>query len=97
MMCQIIGWGPIGTMALGRNSVSSRSRVPFPPQRMTTFIMRPSFWLWIQSGRSLGARFRHQGFDVAFGVVIPDDALAPQEFLAQFEHERSIVKLVHVF
>src|SRR5215210_4879716 len=36
MMCQRIGWGPISTIGLGRYSVSSRSRVPLPPQRMTT-------------------------------------------------------------
>src|SRR4051794_2057419 len=36
MMCQRIGWGPISTMGFGRYSVSSRSRVPLPPQRITT-------------------------------------------------------------
>src|ERR1022692_1648550 len=38
MMCQSIGRSPIGTMGLGRNSVSSRSRVPWPPHRITTFM-----------------------------------------------------------
>ena len=37
MMCQRIGRPPISTIGLGRNSVSSRRRVPSPPQRMTTF------------------------------------------------------------
>ena len=37
-MCQRIGRPPTGTMGLGRYSVSSRNRVPKPPQRMTTFI-----------------------------------------------------------
>src|SRR6185295_4381846 len=36
MMCQRIGCGPISTIGFGRYSVSSRSRVPWPPQRMTT-------------------------------------------------------------
>src|ERR1044072_4027312 len=36
MMCQRIGWAPISTMGLGRYSVSSRRRVPCPPQRITT-------------------------------------------------------------
>src|SRR5260370_24229172 len=38
MMCQRIGRPPISTMGLGRNSVSSRRRVPNPRQRTTTFI-----------------------------------------------------------
>src|SRR2546430_6444626 len=37
-MCQRIGRSPTGTIGLGRNSVSSRKRVPRPPQKMTTFI-----------------------------------------------------------
>lgn len=36
-MCQRIGRPPISTIGLGRDSVSSRSLVPKPPQRMTTF------------------------------------------------------------
>src|SRR5258708_1186004 len=39
MMCQRIGRSPMGTIGLGRNSVSSRKRVPNPPQKMTTFIV----------------------------------------------------------
>src|SRR6187200_1075941 len=38
MMCQRIGRSPTGTIGLGRNSVSSRRRVPRPPQKITTFI-----------------------------------------------------------
>src|SRR6266852_3309728 len=38
MMSQRIGRPPISTMGLGRNSVSSRRRVPNPLQRTTTFI-----------------------------------------------------------
>src|SRR5882762_2574683 len=38
MMCQRMGRPPISTIGLGRNSVSSRRRVPNPPQRTTTFI-----------------------------------------------------------
>src|SRR3989344_2649870 len=40
MMCQRIGWPPTITMGFGLNSVSARSRVPWPPQRIMTF-MRP--------------------------------------------------------
>src|SRR4051812_32602737 len=36
MICQRIGCSPMGTMGLGRNSVSSFKRVPSPPQRMNT-------------------------------------------------------------
>ena len=44
MMCRRIGRPPISTSGLGRNSVSSRSRVPWPPQRITTFtrVLLPS-------------------------------------------------------
>src|SRR5215212_2957702 len=42
MMCQRIGRGPISTIGLGRYSVSSRSRVPWPPQRITTGMSRLS-------------------------------------------------------
>src|SRR5262245_26536536 len=38
MMCHKIGRSPTGTMGLGRYSVSSRKRVPKPPQNITTFI-----------------------------------------------------------
>src|SRR5277367_2695604 len=41
MMCQRIGRPPSSTSGLGRNSVSSRSRVPRPPHRITTFMSRP--------------------------------------------------------
>src|SRR5215472_15842941 len=37
MMCQRTGRPPISTIGLGRNSVSSRRRVPRPPHRITTF------------------------------------------------------------
>src|SRR6266571_525056 len=37
MMCQRIGLPPISTKGLGRYSVSSRRRVPSPPQSITTF------------------------------------------------------------
>src|SRR5689334_10176007 len=45
MMCHRIGRPPISTIGFGRNSVSSRNRVPSPPHRMTTFIESlPTFW-----------------------------------------------------
>src|SRR5579863_2920615 len=39
MMCHKMGRPPISTMGFGRNSVSSRKRVPNPPHKMTTFIL----------------------------------------------------------
>src|SRR2546423_10877112 len=41
MMCQRIGRSPISTIGFGRVSVSSASRVPRPPARITTFISAP--------------------------------------------------------
>src|SRR5438128_2071818 len=38
MMCHSTGRFPMGTIGLGRYSVSSRSRVPLPPQRITVFM-----------------------------------------------------------
>lgn len=38
MICHRIGCSPIGTMGLGRTSVTSRRRVPLPPQRIITGI-----------------------------------------------------------
>src|SRR5580693_1027787 len=38
MMCHRIGRPPTSTIGFGRNSVSSRRRVPNPPHRTTTFI-----------------------------------------------------------
>src|SRR4051795_10012037 len=37
MMCQRIGRPPTSTIGFGRNSVSSRRRVPRPPHKITTF------------------------------------------------------------
>src|ERR1035441_7154683 len=42
MMCQRIGRPPTSTMGFGRNSVSSRRRVPKPPHKMTTFTKKTS-------------------------------------------------------
>ena len=38
MMCQMIGLPPISTIGFGRTPVSSLSRVPKPPARITAFI-----------------------------------------------------------
>src|SRR6266568_9033197 len=38
MMCQTIGFPPIGSIGFGRSSLASRIRVPCPPQRMTAFM-----------------------------------------------------------
>src|ERR1700687_689024 len=51
MMCQRMGRPPISTIGLGRNSVSSRRRVPNPPHRTTTFI------IWVP-GSAVAARQR---------------------------------------
>jgi hypothetical protein len=37
MMCQRIGLPPISTIGLGRVTVSSLSREPMPPARITAF------------------------------------------------------------
>src|SRR4051812_30612673 len=39
MMCQRMGRPPTSTSGFGRYSVSSRSRVPCPPHKITTFIL----------------------------------------------------------
>src|SRR4051812_46603722 len=41
MMCQRIGLSPISTSGLGLATVSSASREPMPPARMTAFIQSP--------------------------------------------------------
>src|ERR1051326_8225917 len=44
MMCHRIGRPPISTIGFGRNSVSSRKRVPAPPHSTTTFISCAPSW-----------------------------------------------------
>src|ERR1035437_665663 len=39
MICQTIGFPPIGSRGFGRTSLASRIRVPMPPQRIIAFIM----------------------------------------------------------
>ena len=54
MMCQRIGIPPISTIGFGRTLVSSLSRVPIPPARMTVFIEASVPWrpdLGERSGR----------------------------------------------
>jgi len=41
MMCHKMGRPPISTIGFGRNSVSSRRRVPMPPARITAFTVSP--------------------------------------------------------
>src|ERR1700734_124842 len=48
-MCHKIGIPPISTIGFGRTTVSSESRVPTPPAKITTFIARPAF---IQDGHT---------------------------------------------
>jgi hypothetical protein len=38
-MCQMIGRPPISTIGFGRTEVSSLSLVPYPPARITAFIV----------------------------------------------------------
>ena len=47
-MCHRIGLFPIRTIGFGLNSVSSRKRVPFPPHKITVFILVASLssMLW---------------------------------------------------
>src|SRR5262245_35295730 len=68
MMCQRIGLPPISTMGLGRVSVSSVKRVPRPPARMTTFMMR-------RGGRP--ASLRQGGCRASCGKGGPGSALRP--------------------
>jgi hypothetical protein len=58
MMCQRIGRVPISTIGFGRYSVSSRSRVPWPPQRITTGMSRLSGLIIVSPS---GARILPQG------------------------------------
>src|SRR5437588_13028318 len=44
MMCHRMGRPPISTIGFGRNSVSSRSRVPNPPHNTMTFIQVLRGW-----------------------------------------------------
>src|SRR5215510_652844 len=43
MMCQRIGRYPMFTIGLGIVSENSRNRIPWPPQKRTTFIGVPPF------------------------------------------------------
>ena len=54
MMCQRIGLLPISTMGLGLNSVSSLIRVPFPPQRITTFSFLAFMFIMIPVTLTIG-------------------------------------------
>src|SRR5690349_9682245 len=56
MMCQSIGLPPISTIGFGRATVSSDSREPRPPARMTAFIVHPP--LTPRTGAELGPRAR---------------------------------------
>lgn len=62
MMCQRMGRCPTSTSGLGRNSVSSRSRVPWPPHRITTFISQPRV-VWVSIERICG-RSGLRGFQI---------------------------------
>src|SRR6185503_12099876 len=74
MMCQRIGRPPISTIGLGRSSVSSVSRVPCPPARMTTF-MRYLLQL-------LRTRFVELVHLSSLTMAVRDQGLAPYSLLA---------------
>ncbi len=59
MMCHRIGRSPMLTIGLGRDAVSSESRVPRPPARITTFTSRqPPRCLLAPPGAPVYARHR---------------------------------------
>src|SRR5271157_802918 len=75
MICHSIGRPPISTIGLGLYSVSSRSRVPSPPARITTFIDVPCGFLakrlselFIFIGQSRGV-LRYYRFRAEFEVI----------------------------
>src|SRR3712207_487655 len=65
MMCQRIGWPPISTIGLGRDAVSSASRDPVPPARMTAFNGAPS-------ARGFERHARLEQLDVGVDHQIPE-------------------------
>src|SRR6266478_866769 len=85
MMCQRMGRPPISTIGLGRNSVSSRRRVPNPPHRTTTFI----FWL---PGSAAGTR---QSF-VSFGLICGTELRARKSVIPHASEEDRITKVTQV-
>src|SRR5689334_20090773 len=67
MICHRMGREPTGTMGLGRNSVSSRSLVPLPPQRITTFMGRGDVPKAVSEvNEKLRGRARRAGFNPTF-------------------------------
>jgi hypothetical protein len=45
-ICQRIGFSPIGVMGFGKTSETSRILDPFPPQRITAFIIIPFLYIY---------------------------------------------------
>src|SRR6202012_1114883 len=54
MRCQMIGRPPISTIGLGRTAVSSPSRLPSPPAKITVFIRGKALELFPQGGGDAG-------------------------------------------
>src|SRR5689334_3212592 len=50
MMCQRMGWPPTSTIGFGLTTVSSASRVPRPPARITTFTSEQCSFLSTRAG-----------------------------------------------
>src|SRR4051794_25955442 len=95
-MCQRTGWCPICTMGFGRYSVSSRSRVPKPPARITTGISKVVGVSVTTSPRKLQVdRSIHEeerpllGLDVRPADVLSENA-EPEEHHGQIREEEEV-------
>src|SRR5208283_1571400 len=69
MMCQRMGRPPISTIGFGRNSVSSRKRVPSPPHSKTTFtgILRR---VWVRIHFIHPRRMRQEGLKAGISLLM---------------------------
>src|SRR5262245_53468937 len=73
MMWSRIGRPPISTSGFGRNSVSSRNRVPCPPHRITVFTRAPP------SSPAIGKRQRRQERRRQTQTLEEHPVLAPEQ------------------
>src|SRR2546422_2706014 len=77
MRCQRIGRYPTGTIGFGIDSEYSRSLIPRPPQKITTFMPSPS--LRANRGqRPTGLSRRHGRWDGRSGQEVLEPALAAE-------------------
>src|ERR1700687_5547025 len=95
MMCQRIGRVPIGTNGFGMNSVCSRSRVPMPPHRMTTF--SPSTVLRICRVRSAVELSMEVAFQPLRESCVPPKNLPKRPHQdGDVEPDRKVLQIIHV-